>query len=143
MRTNLLIASVATVLLLCAPGRTQQVKQKQGTAPPTARITITAVPPLGKGDPTITNPIAGTAMRKDISSCHVVVYAHTDAWYVQPTTDRPLTDIGDDGTWNTSTHPGDHYAALLVCGPYTPPEKIDSLPVRRVPVVAIDIKPKL
>jgi hypothetical protein len=72
-----------------------------------------------------------------------VVFAHTDAWYVQPATDHPFTEIGDDGKWNTSTHPGDHYAALLVCGAYDPAAKTDSLPAKRVPVVAIDIKPKL
>jgi hypothetical protein len=141
MKSKPQIVSVAAVLLVCMPGWTQQ--KKQGTGAPPASIVITAVPPTGPGNPTITHPIVGSARGENLSSCRVVIFAHTDAWYVQPATDRPLTEIGDDGTWNTSTHPGDHYAAVLVCGTYNPPAKADALPAKRAPIMAIDIRPKL
>jgi hypothetical protein len=139
MKSKLRIVSFAAMLLVCLPGGSQQKKPSQQAV----SIIISAVPPTGSGSPTVTHPIAGKARAANISSCHVVIFAHSDTWYVQPTADRPLTDIGDDGTWNTSTHPGDHYAALLVCGAYSPPASTDSLPSKDKTVVAIDIRPKL
>jgi hypothetical protein len=141
MTSNLRIIIIAATLVVCVPGWSQQKKQEPGSQ--AASIVITAVPPTGSGNATTTNPITGTARVENVSSCHVVVFAHTDAWYVQPTTAHPLTEIGDDRTWNTSTHPGDHYAALLACGAYDPPAKTDSLPAIHAPIVAMDIRPKL
>lgn len=137
MRATAMIAFLLAALV-CTPSMSQQKAQA-----PSGTITITHVPPTGQGDPNRTHPITGTARATALASCRVVIFAHTDAWYVQPATDRPLTEIGDDGTWNTSTHPGDHYAAVLACGTYNPPAKADALPIKRAPVVAIDIKPKL
>jgi len=44
----------------------------------------------------------------------IVVFAHTDTWYVQPYVAAPHTRIEADGTWSTATHLGNEYAVLLV-----------------------------
>lgn len=125
----------AGMLLCFATGAQQNSRAAK------ASIVIQKVPPTGPGHPTLTHPIAGIAKAGNVASCRVVVYAHTDAWYVQPTIAAPFTEIGDDGSWNTTTHPGFHYAAVLVCGEYTPPHKTDALPAKRAPVLAMDTKP--
>lgn len=58
----------------------------------------------------------------------IIIYAHTDRWYVQPFADQPRTDIESDGTWNASTHLGDRYAALLVNPGFTPLSSPEELP---------------
>lgn len=58
----------------------------------------------------------------------IVLYARSGAWYVQPFTDQPFTEIQPDSTWKNSTHLGTDYAALLVEPGYSPPARTDELP---------------
>ena len=58
----------------------------------------------------------------------IVLYARSGAWYVQPFTDQPFTEIQPDSTWKNSTHLGTDYAALLVEPGYSPPARADELP---------------
>lgn len=67
----------------------------------------------------------------------IVLYARSGAWYVQPYTDRPFTEIGHDSTWRNATHLGTEYAALLVEPGYAPPAVTDILPSRGGAVVAV------
>lgn len=100
------------------------------------RITITRVPPKG-GGPDIMETIAGTAGGVDLKQVRVVLFARTNTWYVQPYAASPYTPVGDDGKWETKTHLGDEYAALLVEASYTPPATTDTLPEVAGPVLAI------
>ncbi|MGH9846572.1 MAG: sensor histidine kinase, partial [Blastocatellia bacterium] len=68
---------------------------------------------------------------------HVVLYARSGAWYVQPFTDQPFTKIQPDSTWKNSTHLGTEYAALLVEPGYHPEARLDVLPTRGGGVVAV------
>ena len=56
---------------------------------------------------------------------------------MQPTADRPFTDVGADSTWNNSTHPGSAYAALLVNPEFVAPPTFSSLPKVGVAVAAV------
>ena len=91
-------------------------------------IKFTEVPPAGAG-PQSQGDIAGivTGIEK-AESYKIVIYAHTDAWYVQPLTDDPYTDIAPDGRWSNWTHLGHRYAALVVRPSFQPPSKTQSLP---------------
>lgn len=62
------------------------------------------------------------------NSYKIIIYAHTDRWYVQPFADQPRTDIKNDGTWEASTHLGNRYAALLVNPGFTPLSSPEELP---------------
>lgn len=92
------------------------------------KIKFTEVPPAGAG-PQSQEDIAGivTGIEK-VETYKIVIYAHTDAWYVQPLTDDPYTDIAPDGGWSNWTHLGNRYAALVVRPSFQPPSKTQSLP---------------
>jgi hypothetical protein len=68
----------------------------------------------------------------------VVIYAFAGGkWWVQPTVASPFTDIDDHGNWQTDTHLGSSYAALLVKPSFKPAGTIDGLPVVRGDVIAL------
>lgn len=100
----------------------------QGVAP-APRIAFTTIPPYDPvGGPEKTASIAGTVTEMgDCSDCRIVVFAHTDMWYVQPFVSSPFTTI-EGGHWQTITHLGADYAALLVHAAYRPPATTDALP---------------
>src|SRR6202035_4825570 len=85
-------------------------------------VSISEVPCAGSGDSLKTEGIGGEVTGLDskrLKEYRVVVYALSSngTWYVQPTADHPLTSIGStDGPakWETETHPGTRYAAVLV-----------------------------
>jgi hypothetical protein len=59
----------------------------------------------------------------------VVIYARGgDKWWVQPYVASPYTDIGADGKWESETHGGTEFAALLVKSSYKPSATLGSLP---------------
>lgn len=67
----------------------------------------------------------------------IVLYARTGAWWVQPLTDPPFTNIQPDSTWTNSTHLGSEYAALLVEPGYRPQAMMNALPGPGGGVVAL------
>ena len=59
----------------------------------------------------------------------MVIYARGgDKWWVQPYAASPYTDIGKDGKWESETHGGTEFAALLVKSSYEPSATLGSLP---------------
>jgi hypothetical protein len=58
-------------------------------------------------------------------------------WWVQPFADQPFTTIQPDLTWNSSTHLGTEYAALLVDAGYQPQATSKVLPEKGGPVAAV------
>jgi hypothetical protein len=126
--------AVITIVLMAAT-----LVMGQRSAGPSIRITT--IPAAGEGDPNRTHLIGGVAHADNLSDCKVVVYAHTDTWYVQPTVASPYTVIGSSGNWKTSTHPGAEYAALLVKSSFKPDPKTDNLPPVGGDVLAADQQP--
>jgi hypothetical protein len=55
------------------------------------------------------------------------VYARADAWYIQPTP-FSMQPIEANNTWETWTHTGSSYAALVVRKTYKPMTRLDVLP---------------
>lgn len=96
--------------------------------PPAAKIEFTEIPKAGAGSDSQGN-IAGVVKGVEHpEQFKVVLYAHTDWWYVQPLTIEPLTDIASDGTWSNWTHLGYRYAALVVRSSFHADAKVKSLP---------------
>lgn len=92
------------------------------------RIEFTQVPPTGAG-PESRGDITGRVMGLERPETYkIVLYAHTDLWYVQPLVSDPYTDIASDGRWSNWTHLGHRYAALVVRSTFLPPPKTQSLP---------------
>jgi hypothetical protein len=58
----------------------------------------------------------------------IVLYAHSEGWWVQPLVDHPFTKIQPQSNWTNSTHLGTEYAALLVDPGYVPPSPVNVLP---------------
>jgi hypothetical protein len=112
--------------------------RRRGKARGTAKtaIRITTVPPKG-GGPDSLDTIAGTVSGVKTESYKVIIFAHTDRWYVQPYIDAPDTSIGSDGKWESDTHLGLEYAALLVKPSYKPPATAATLPAVGGAVLAI------
>jgi hypothetical protein len=59
--------------------------------------------------------IAGTVTGVSTVDYKVLLYADVrGTWYVQPFTNRPDTTIAPNGQWQSETHLGEQYAAILV-----------------------------
>lgn len=68
---------------------------------------------------------------------HIILYARTGTWWIQPLINAPLTEIQPSSSWVNSTHLGSEYAALLVEPGYHPKAMMTSLPTAGGEVVAI------
>jgi len=84
--------------------------------------------PLSGGGASSRGIIKGRASGGDPRQTRVVIYSHTDRWYVQPYDVRPYTTIRSNGVWAKTIHLGETYAALLVKRSYIPPPTLDVLP---------------
>lgn len=102
----------------------------------TPEIRITRVPDASQGGPEKLAYIEGTVANAKAGQ-HVVLYAHSGVWWVQPFADRTTTNIQPDGSWKNSTHLGTDYAALLVDSDYAAPAKMAELPSIGTGVIAI------
>jgi hypothetical protein len=123
-----IIATIITVFIWCSVAAATSLDVK---------VEFTEVPKAGAGSDSQGN-IAGVV--KGISAPQkykVVLYAHTDWWYVQPLTVDPFTDINSEGIWSNWTHLGYRYAALVVRESFQPKAKIKSLPHVGGDVIAI------
>ncbi|HKV92262.1 MAG TPA: hypothetical protein VJW20_06920 [Candidatus Angelobacter sp.] len=104
--------------------------EQRSVEPPPEGITMkfTYIPSQGQG-PDSGGLIKGVVEGlKKPNLYKIVIYAHSDRWYVQPFADQPLTNIEPNGTWNASTHLGDRYAALLVNPAFAPMGSPEELP---------------
>lgn len=72
--------------------------------------------------------IEGVVSGVDPKEFRIVIYAYTNAHYVQPLIAAPFTRIEDDGKWSTWTHTGTRYTVLLVRPSFVPPSKAEVLP---------------
>jgi hypothetical protein len=99
-------------------------------------IRVTRIPPYGAG-PDKMDTIAGQASGVDFQKHKVVIFAGTDEWYVQPYIGGSDTSIDPGGKWESDTHLGFRYAALLVKTSYKPPAKMGALPSVGGEVLAI------
>lgn len=115
-------------LMFCALLNCASAPAKTPAVPPPITISFTDVPRHGHG-PASRGDIAGFV--KNLASpaqYKIVLYAHTDKWYVQPLASDPFTDIAADGLWSNWTHLGHRYAALVVRPQFQPPEITQALP---------------
>jgi hypothetical protein len=99
-------------------------------------VTITKVPPRGEGADTrgdIEGKVDGV---ENPASYKVVIYAHTNRWYIQPEADSPFTEIDVKGHWTNWTHLGYRYAVLVVRPGFKPPRELRALPEVKDDVVA-------
>jgi hypothetical protein len=92
-----------------------------------AEITITSVPTDPPGPDMASDPVTGIVTGVDPAQYKVVIYAFGDKWYVQPTVASPLTDIGSDGKWESQSHGGTKFVALLVKPSYQPDANPDEI----------------
>jgi hypothetical protein len=95
---------------------------------PVPELAISRIPRYDPaGGPDTRDTIAGTIRTPLASDYRVVVYARADAWYIQPTP-FAMQPIGGDNKWQTWTHTGSSYAALVVRSTYKPLTRLDMLP---------------
>jgi hypothetical protein len=106
------------------------------SAPPS--VEFTKVPEAGEGGPDRVEMIEGRVVGSRRGQ-HVVLYAKSGVWWVQPLSNQPFTVVQADFTWRGATHLGTEYAALLVDPGYRPPTRASELPVVGGGVVAVAI----
>jgi hypothetical protein len=129
------LAIVATLLTSACVGKA-----------PEPTISFTRIPAAARGGPDLLDVIAGRVTNVKPGQ-RLVLYARNSVWWVQPTPNRPYTEIRDDATFTAQTHLGTEYAALLVEPDYQPPTTLQRLPpegglVARLTVVPGDPKAK-
>lgn len=131
------------VLLLLVPMLATAQQNNQGAKTvDRPMVKITLVPFKGEGS-TSWGEIGGSVegIKVEGCDCSIVIYVHTDVWYVQPTRAEPFTKINPDGTWKTGTHLGYDYAALLVKSSFKADPTRDNLPDVGVEVLAVAVVP--
>jgi hypothetical protein len=101
-------------------------------------IKLSKIPPAAQGGRERVDTIAGRVVGARPGQ-HIVVYARSGPWWVQPWPEQALIPIRSDSTWSTSTHLGFEYAALLVDPGYNPPPTMDVAPAQGGAIVAVDI----
>src|SRR5215831_14958663 len=101
-------------------------------------IEFTKIPPAAQGGRERVDTIGGRVINARPGQ-HIVIYARSGPWWVQPWPDRPLIPIHTDSAWSTETHLGYEYAAMLVDADYHPSPTLDVPPSQggAVAVVAI------
>jgi hypothetical protein len=99
-------------------------------------IELTQVPVADAGGPAQMDFIAGRVKRAGAGQ-RIVVYAHSNTWWVQPTAKDPFTQVQPDQTWKNVTHLGTDYAALLVDSRYQPVPQLTVLPSVGSGVIAV------
>ena len=103
-------------------------------------IEFNKIPPTGQGGPlplsTVTGRVKGAHAGEKI-----ILYAEdvNGIWWVQPQAIQPFITIQSDSNWETSTHLGVEYAALLVDPGYRPPATTRVLPGKGGKVLAVSI----
>jgi hypothetical protein len=115
-----------------------------GCARPRADITHTgptiefiSVPEASADNAALVSPIKGRVIGAKPGQ-RIVIYAKGQyAWWVQPFADQPFTAIQPNSKWQNVTHPGTHYAALLVEPGFQPPLTTDRLPTQGVVTTAV------
>jgi len=88
----------------------------------------------------------GNLSEKNYGRYKVIVYVHTDRWYIHPYAGQgeglSWARIDQDGTWQIQTvkrqFKADQVAALLVRKNYPEPDKIESL--TRIPSISMEIR---
>jgi hypothetical protein len=101
-------------------------------------IELTKIPPAGEGSPDQLVSIGGR-VRDAKPGQRIVLFARSGMWWVQPTREQPFTEIKSDSTWESSSHPGDAYAALLVEPAYRPASVLRDRPDKGAGIVAVAI----
>lgn len=109
-----------------------------GQQPTTPSIVFTKIPHSTEGGADQLDSIEGRVIGARPGQ-RVVLFARSDAWYVQPFVSQPFTVIQADSTFKRPTHLGREYAALLVGPGFTPVPKEAQLPNPGGDVVAIAI----
>ena len=94
-------------------------------------ITITSAPLNAPGEAIASDPITGTVtgIKSDEASQYkVVVYAYGgDRWYIQPLQDASDIAVDADGRWETETHGGLQFVALLVKSSFKPRTTLETI----------------
>lgn len=94
---------------------------------PAPSVQITQVPVANAGGPGTLDYIAGRVSGARPGQ-QIVLYAHSEIWWIQPFANQQFTRIQPDSTWKNSTHLGTDYAALLVGREYQPQARVMALP---------------
>ena len=129
-------ATFSLILLAIVLGGCQGRDKTAGRAQPV--IKFTKIPIAGADDPGKTSEISGRVIDAE-PGLQVVLYSKgVAAWWVQPFANQPFTQIRPDSTWGSWTHPGSHYAALLVGPTFDAPATTDVLPTEGVFATAVE-----
>ena len=123
----------STLVLVCASVLAVTCGDRASAVP---KVEFRIVPPASGGGPKDLQPIAGRVAHAR-SGDVIVLFAKSDVWWVQPFRSRPFTSLNADFSWNTKTHLGTEYAALLVHAGYRPPITTEHLPPVGGDIVAI------
>jgi len=101
---------------------------RAAAAPPRVEIEITTVPPYEpEGGPDTRAHIAGLVRGEVSPDYRVVIYARADVWYVQPSAFASHR-LDARNHWESWTHTGSSYAALLVRPEFEAQSRVDLLP---------------
>lgn len=109
-------------------------------SPSPPSISFTRVPAAARGGPDVLDTIEGRITNRRPDQ-RLVLYARSSVWWIQPTPNRPYTNIREDATFSAKTHLGTEYAALLVEPEHQPPTTLDALPVEGGTVAKVVVVP--
>jgi hypothetical protein len=115
---------------------TETLRQHSELTP--QEIAITSVPADPPGAGMASERIKGTVGGVNPQDYKVVIYARSGGkWRAQPTAASPQTYVGNDGKWESETHGGTEFAALLVKVSYKPEGTRETIPGVGEDVIAV------
>ena len=101
-------------------------------------IEFTKIPVSSRGGPHKLDVLAGRVSGAR-NGQRIVLYARSGIWWVQPFSAKPFTSIRRDSHWESPTHLGTEYAALLVDATYDPEPGLSELPGVGGPILALAV----
>ena len=103
-------------------------------------IEFAQLPPSeARGGPDHLDSISGQVVNGR-PGAQIVLYARSEGdWWVQPFRNRAFTKLDSNGKWDTVTHRGSDYAALLVTTGFQPGARVPELPSPGGSILAVAI----
>ena len=96
-------------------------------------------PFVARGGPDHLDAISGQVVNGR-PGAQIVLYARSEGdWWVQPFRNRAFIKVDSDGKWDTVTHRGSDYAALLVMTGFQPGARVPELPSPGGSILAVAI----
>jgi hypothetical protein len=135
-QTSLTPATLTPMTTASSPASNADGAQAPLVAAESAAPGIEVLEYPSRGGGTIAGKVAGLPHPDRYG---IIIYAHTDKWYVQPDADHATVRVQENGSWRSWTRRGSEFLVLLVPRGFRPEAASDAPPIAGDDVVTFQI----